>query len=91
MIGWKKSDEFPLLRSEEARLKREKREKLKNYILIWATILIPTGWIWYAYFHSEWVAEFLGSNWRIAQFKITFSLTAIVLLVWGAMRLFRKR
>lgn len=85
-----KPDDFPLLRSEDERLGREKKENIKNYLLIWSVILIPTGLIWYAYFHSPWVEEFIGNNYRIARFKITFSLLAVVLVLWGVRSLFKK-
>jgi hypothetical protein len=91
MFKHKSDMEFPLLRSEEARLKREKKEKYSNYLFLWSAVLIPTGLIWYAYFHFPWVEEFLGSRYQIARFKITFSLLAVVLVLWGARSLFKKK
>lgn len=91
MFKHKPEMDFPLLRSEEKRQKREKNEKIKNYLLLWSAVLIPTGLIWYAYFHFPWVEEFLGSRYQMARFKITFSLLAIVLVLWGARSLFKKK
>jgi hypothetical protein len=83
--------DFPLLRSERARLKRDRKEKFKNYLLMWSVILIPTALIWYTYFRFQWVAEFLGSRYQVARFKITFSLLATVLIFWGVSRLFKRK
>lgn len=91
MFGRNRDADFPLLRSERERLKRERKEKIKNYLLMWSVILIPTALIWYAYFRFQWVAEFLGNRYQVARFKITFGLLAIVLFFWGISRLFKRK